>query len=161
MSRLQSSSTRLYRGVAALRCWDSHEVSQIAVTQEYIYIYIDVTEALWAKLRPFFTPQTYMFEICAFMSLIRSLCSCIQIERAPTTTPPKWVVFKRTDTQISTHERIQTFTKSLREVIEERGYVTRVLSTSQVNRFDPDPTRSAQFGGHNWIYRSKCAKIQG
>ena len=54
-----------------------------------------------------------------------------------------------TDTQISTHERIQTFTKSLREVTEERGYVTRVLSTSQVNRFDPDPTRSAQVGGHN------------
>ena len=102
-----------------------------------------------------------MFEICAFMSLIRSLCSCIQIERAPTTTPPKLVQTEATDTQISTHEPIQTFTKSLREVIEDNGYVTRVLSTSQVNRFDPAPIRSAQFGGHNWIYESKCVKIQG
>ena len=127
----------------------------------FIYIYIDVTEALWAKLRPFFTPQTYMFEICAFMSLKRSFCSCIQIPRAPTTTPPKLVQTEATHAQNSTHEPIQTFTKSLREVIEERGYVTRVLSTSQVNRFDPDPTRSAQFGGHNWIYKSKCVKIQG
>ena len=99
--------------------------------------------------------------VCAFMSLNRTFSSYFQIAWTDTTPPPKWVVFKRRHTQISTHERIQTFTKSLREVIEEHGYVARELSTSEVNRFDPAPIRSAQFGGHNWIYESKCVKIQG
>ena len=102
-----------------------------------------------------------MFEICAFMSLIRSLCSCIQIERAPTTTPPKWVVFKRTDTQISTREPIQTFTESLREVIEGHEYITREFNTSQMDRFDPAPVRSAQFIDRNLNLEVEMHENQG
>ena len=99
--------------------------------------------------------------VCAFMSLNRSFSSYFQIAWPPPPSPPKLVETEATHTQISTHERIQTFTKSLREVIEEHGYVARELSTSEVNRFDPAPIRSAQFGCHNWIYESKCVKIQG
>ena len=126
-----------------------------------MYRHIDATEALWLNKNNCCTPKTYMFEICAFMSLSRTFNSYFQIAWPDTTPPPKLVETEATDTQISTHEPIQTFTKSLREVIEEHGYVTRVLSTSQVNRFDPTPIRSAQFGGHNGIYESKCAEIRG
>ena len=90
-----------------------------------------------------------MFEICAFMSLSRTFNSYFQIAWPDTTPPPKLVETEATDTQISTREPIQTFAKSLREVIEEHGYVARELSTHEVNRFDPAPIRSAQFGEHN------------
>ena len=95
------------------------------------------------------------------MSLKRSFYSCFQIERAPTTTPPKWVVFKRTVTQISTHEPIQTFTKSLREAIKEHGYVTCVLTMSQVIRFEHATIRSAQFIGRNLNLEVEMQANQG
>ena len=95
------------------------------------------------------------------MSLKRSFNSYFQIERAPTLPPPKWVVFKRTDTQISTREPIQTFTESLREVIEGHEYITRELNTSQMNRFDPAPVRSAQFIERNLNLEDEMHGNQG
>ena len=100
-------------------------VSQIAVTKEYIHVYIyrrhrcSLSEDLTRV-----SLEIDMFVVCALMSLLRKFNPCAQIECAPPGTLPKVVQTEATHAQISTHEPIQTFTKSLREVIEDHGYGT-------------------------------------